>query len=51
LQPDEVQRRQLSSRIFDHVQQFYEGWLDETTVIPSIDRARGIKRAFRFWRT
>ena len=34
LQPDEEQRRQLSSRIFAHVQQFYEGWLDETTRDP-----------------
>ena len=34
LQPDEEQRRQLSSRIFAHVQQFYEGWLDETTCDP-----------------
>ncbi len=34
LQPDEVQRRQLSSRIFDHVQHFYDGWLDETTRDP-----------------
>ena len=29
LQTEEVQRRQLSSQAFDHVQQFYDGWLDE----------------------
>ena len=34
LQPEEVQRRQLSAQIFDHVQQFYDGWLDESTRDP-----------------
>jgi cytosine/adenosine deaminase-related metal-dependent hydrolase len=28
LQPDEVHRRELSSRVFDHVKRFYDGWLD-----------------------
>jgi len=29
LRPDEAQRRQMSRRVFPHVQRFYDGWLDD----------------------
>jgi cytosine/adenosine deaminase-related metal-dependent hydrolase len=34
LQPDEIQRRQLSSQVFAHVKRFYDGWLDDSAREP-----------------
>ncbi len=34
LQPEEMERRQLSPRVFDHVKHFYDGWLDDSARDP-----------------